>query len=401
MPISFTVAHELADTAARVGRIETAHGAVDTPAFFPVGTQATVKTLTPGDLIALGAPAILANTYHLFLRPGPELIERLGGLHRFMAWPRVLMTDSGGFQAFSLGMALEHGVGKIANIFPGSAAAPTQPVKKKLAKVTETGVEFASHLNGARLLLTPELSIRIQQQLGADLVVAFDECTSPLSSYEYTREALARTHRWEERSLDAWSAGRPGQGLYGIVQGGYYRDLRDESARFVAALPFDAIAIGGSLGRSKRDMLEILEWVIPILPREKPRHLLGIGEPEDLFACVERGIDTFDCVGPTRLARHGSLYTPNGRLNIKNAVHSAETGPIEEGCGCYTCRTFDRAYLRHLFAAEEILGYRLATIHNLHFILSLMARIRQSIADETFFAFKQGFLARYRGREAA
>ena len=318
-----------------------------------------------------------------------------------MAWPRVLMTDSGGFQAFSLGMALEHGVGKIAKIFPGSTAAPAQPVKKKLAKVTETGVEFASHLNGARLLLTPELSIRIQQQLGSDLVVAFDECTSPLSSYEYTREALARTHRWEQRSLDAWGASRPGQGLYGIVQGGYYRDLRDESARFIAALPFDAIAIGGSLGRSKSDMLEILEWVIPLLPRDKPRHLLGIGEPEDFFECVERGIDTFDCVGPTRLARHGSLYTPDGRLNIKNAAYAAETGPVEEGCACYTCRTFDRAYLRHLFTAEEILGYRLATIHNLHFILSLMARIRQSIADETFFAVKQSFLARYRGQRAA
>jgi len=401
MPIQFTVRHELAGSAARLGRIVTARGTVDTPAFFPVGTQATVKTLTPDELLGLGAQAILANTYHLFLRPGPDLIERLGGLHRFMAWPRTLMTDSGGFQAFSLGLALEHGVGKIASMFPGAAAAPAQPIKKKLAKVSETGVEFASHLDGARRMLTPELSIRIQQQLGADLVVAFDECTSPLSSYEYTREALARTHRWELRSLDAWGAGHPGQGMYGIVQGGYYKDLRDESARFIAGLPFDGVAIGGSLGRSKSDMLEILEWVIPNLPVDRPRHLLGIGEPEDLFECVQRGIDTFDCVSPTRLARHGSLYTSTGRLNIKNAAYRSQTGPIEEGCGCYTCQTFDRAYLRHLFVAEEILGYRLATLHNLRFILDMMARIRRSIADESFLELKASFLAKYRKQRAA
>jgi tRNA-guanine transglycosylase len=390
MAIGFTELTRQPGSLARLGRIETAHGPIETPAFLPVGTQATVKTLTPDELIALGAQAILANTYHLFLRPGPDLIEQLGGLHRFMGWTGPIMTDSGGYQAFSLGFALEHGVGKIAKMFPGSAEAPTKPVKKKLARIDENGVVFASHLDGSRQVLTPESSIRVQQQLGSDLVLAFDECTSPLSSYAYTREALERTHRWAIRCLDAWAAGRPGQGLYGIVQGGAYSDLREASAAFIGGLPFDGLAIGGSLGRSKSDMHEILEWTVPRLPANRPRHLLGIGDPEDLMACVARGIDTFDCVAPTRLARHGSLYTAQGRLNIQNAAHRQSTEPIEPGCSCYTCQTFDRAYLRHLFVAEEILGYRLATIHNLHFILRLMDRIRQSIGEGTFAPSRMG-----------
>jgi len=380
--------------AARVGRISTPHGDVDTPAFFPVGTQATVKTLTPDDLLSIGTQGILANTYHLFLRPGAELIERLGGLHRFMAWPKTIMTDSGGYQAFSLGLALEHGVGKIAKMFPGSAEAPARPTRKRLARIDEVGVEFASHLDGSRQLLTPEISIRVQQQLGADLILAFDECTSPLSDYDYTRAAMERTHRWANRCLDAWTSTH--QGLYGIVQGGAYPDLREQSARFIGGLPFFGMAIGGSLGRSKDDMHHVLEWTIPLLPPEKPRHLLGIGEPTDLFSCVERGIDSFDCVAPTRLARHGGLYTSTGRLNIRRTEYREDVSPIEAGCGCYTCRTFSRAYLRHLFVAEEILGYRLATLHNLHFILTLMAHIRQSILDGSFADLKRDFLARYR-----
>ena len=380
--------------AARVGRLETPHGLVETPAFFPVGTQATVKTLTPDELIALGTQGILANTYHLFLRPGADLIERLGGLHRFMGWPRTMMTDSGGYQAFSLGFALEHGVGKIAKMFPGAAEAPTRPARKKLAKIDEQGVEFVSHLDGSLHRLTPEISIKVQQQLGADLILAFDECTSPLSSKEYTRQAMERTHRWALRCLDVWTS--KNQGLYGIVQGGAYHDLRDDSARFSGSLPFFGLAIGGSLGRSKQDMHQVLEWTIPLLPENRPRHLLGIGEPEDLFECVERGIDTFDCVAPTRLARHGSLYTADGRVNIKSARYREDTMPIETGCTCYACQRFSRAYLRHLFVAEEILGYRLATLHNLHFILSLMAQIRQSIVVGDFVALKRRFLDRYR-----
>ncbi len=379
---------------ARTGRIETPHGVVETPAFFPVGTQATVKTLTPDDLRAIGAQGILANTYHLFLRPGAELIQRLGGLHRFMAWPGTIMTDSGGYQAFSLGLALEHGVGKIAKMFPGDVEAPTRPSRKALARVTDDGVEFASHLDGSRQVLTPEISITVQQQLSADLILAFDECTSPLSDYAYTRDAMERTHRWAARCLDAWTS--TNQGLYGIVQGGAYQDLREHSARVVGALPFFGLAIGGSLGRSKSDMHDVLDWTIPLLPEEKPRHLLGIGEPEDLFASVERGIDTFDCVAPTRLARHGSLYTADGRISIRKVVYREDMAPIDEACPCYTCRHFSRAYLRHLFVAEEILGYRLATIHNLHFILTLVARIRQSIADGSFAELKAEVLARYR-----
>ena len=379
--------------AARIGRIRTPHGDVDTPAFFPVGTQATVKTLTPDDLLAIGTQGILANTYHLFLRPGAELIEQLGGLHAFMGWPKPIMTDSGGYQAFSLGFALEHGVGKIAKMFPGSVQAPARPARKRLARINENGVEFASHLDGSRQLLTPEISIRVQQQLGADLILAFDECTSPLSGYDYTREAMERTHRWAIRCLDAWTAKR--QGLYGIIQGGAYPDLRDQSARFIGGLPFFGLAVGGSLGRSKDDMHAVLDWTIPLLPTEKPRHLLGIGEPTDLFECVERGIDTFDCVAPTRLARHGALYTASGRLNIRKVAFREDATPIEEGCACYTCLTFSRAYLRHLFVADEILGYRLATLHNLHFILTLMSRIRESISNGTLAELKREFLGRY------
>jgi queuine tRNA-ribosyltransferase len=396
MPFSFQITSVLPGTAARLGRIQTAHAIVDTPAFFPVGTQATVKTLTPDDLTEIGVQCILANTYHLYLRPGADLVEQLGGLHRFMSWTRTIMTDSGGYQVFSLGLALEHGVGKIAKMFPGTAAPPRQPVKKRLARIDESGVEFRSHLDGSRHLLTPETSIRVQRQLGADLVLAFDECTSPLSDYEYTRGAMERTHRWALRCLDTWGAGEPGHGLYGIVQGGAYPDLRDQSGQFIAGLPFDGIAIGGSLGRSKADMHQILEWTIPLLPADRPRHLLGIGEPEDLFECVERGMDSFDCVGPTRLARHGGLYTPTGRISILKATYRDDSRPIEPGCRCYTCRTFSRAYLRHLFVAEEILGYRLATLHNLTFMTDLMANLRASIADRSFLEYKQRFLETYR-----
>jgi queuine tRNA-ribosyltransferase/7-cyano-7-deazaguanine tRNA-ribosyltransferase len=395
MTLHFIQLARLPGTEARVGRIETAHGPIETPAFFPVGTQATVKTLTPRDLAEIGVSAILANTYHLYLRPGAELIERLGGLHRFMAWPGPTMTDSGGYQAFSLGLALEHGVGKIAKMFPGAAPAPPKPIKKRLARIDENGVEFRSHLDGSRHLLTPEKSIEVQRKLGADLVLAFDECTSPLSSASYTRLAIERTHRWALRCLAAWPERGPGQGLYGIVQGGAYEELRRESTRFIDDLPFEGIAIGGSLGRSKSDMHRILEWVVPSLTPGRPRHLLGIGEPEDLFECVERGIDSFDCVAPTRLARHGALYTPDGRLNILNARNRDDLAPIQPDCRCYTCQTFSRAYLRHLFVAEEILGYRLATIHNVTFVIDLMARLRASIVDGTFRALKQSFLARY------
>lgn len=385
---------------ARVGLVLTPHGPVETPAFLPVGTQGSVKSLTPDELRDVGAEIILANTYHLYLRPGSELIAKLGGLHRFMAWHGPLTTDSGGFQVFSLGFALEHGVGKIAKMFPGEEAPqPRAPLRPKLAKVDEDGVTFVSHIDGSTHRLTPERSIAIQEQLGADIIMAFDECTSPLAGYDYTKEAMQRTHRWAERCLRAQT--RSDQALFGIVQGGEYRDLREESARSIASLPFPGVAIGGSLGKSKEDMDHVLEWTVPLLPEERPRHLLGIGEPEDLFACVARGIDLFDCVAPTRLGRHGVLYTADGRLNVRNAIFAEDMRPIEIGCPCYTCRHFSRAYLRHLFVAEELLAYRLASMHNLHFVLNLMQGIRRSLLDGTFDNFAAGFQRRYHSSPAA
>ncbi|MDP9211840.1 MAG: tRNA guanosine(34) transglycosylase Tgt [bacterium] len=371
---------------ARAGRLATPHGAIETPAFIPVGTAATVKTLDTRDLADLGAPAVLANTYHLMLRPGADLIERHGGLHRFMRWDGPIVTDSGGFQVFSLGWGLAHGVGKIAGMFPGTAAG-TGNSGRRLMQVGERGVRFRSHLDGSERELTAESAIQLQQQLGADIIMAFDECTSPLHDREYTAEAMERTHRWAERCLAAWT-NRRRQALFGIVQGGAYQGLREASARFIDGQPFPGVAIGGSLGKTKRDMHRVLEWTVPLLDPGKPRHLLGIGELPDLFTAVRRGIDTFDCVAPTRQARNGSVYlsprnggTPRNRfrLSVAAARIADDPRPLDPGCRCFTCRTYSRAYVRHLFATNELLGPRLATIHNLHFILTLMARIRRAI----------------------
>ncbi|MEX2430097.1 MAG: tRNA guanosine(34) transglycosylase Tgt [Patescibacteria group bacterium] len=372
--------------AARTGRLTTPHGVIETPAFIPVGTAAAVKSLDVGDLADLGAPAVLANTYHLMLRPGADRVERQGGLHRFMRWNGPIVTDSGGFQVFSLGWGLAHGVGKIAGMFPG-AAASTGGSGRRLMRVGERGVRFRSHLDGSEHELTPESAIALQQQLGADIIMAFDECTSPLHGREYTAEALERTHRWAERCLAAWT-GRRRQALFGIIQGGAYRDLREASTRFIDAQPFPGVAIGGSLGKTKRDMHRILEWTVPLLDPDKPRHLLGIGELPDLFTAVQRGVDTFDCVAPTRQARNGCTYlsprnggTPRNRFRLSavSARIADDPRPLDPGCHCFTCRTYSRAYVRHLFATNESLGPRLATIHNLHFILTLMARIRRAI----------------------
>lgn len=386
--------------AARTGVMRTPHGEIVTPAFAVVGTRASVKALSPADLTEAGVQVVLANTYHLYLRPGSETVRALGGLSHFMAWPGPTMTDSGGFQVFSLGFGLEHGVGKIASLFPGESeggegtgggdadrcvSRPPRPRKRKLARVDDDGVTFVSHLDGSRHRLTPEDSIRIQEDLGADIILAFDECTSPLHGHEYTRRALERTCRWAVRCLDAH---RTAQALYGIVQGGAFRDLREESARFTTALPFDGFAVGGSLGRSKEEMHRVLDWTMPLLPPGKPRHLLGIGEVEDLFAGVARGIDTFDCVAPTRLARNGALLIPpraggsrsnHFRMSIRNAAHTLDDRPVDPGCRCHTCRNFSRAYLRHLFKTGELLGHRLTSLHNVTFMMNLMASIRTAI----------------------
>ena len=356
-----------AHTLARASVFSTPHGDIPMPAFAPVGTYATVKTVSPRELSELGASLVLANTYHLYLRPGAELIARLGGLHRFMAWDGPLLTDSGGFQVFSLA---------------------------GLRRVDDEGVTFRSHVDGSEHRLTPEKAIAIQEQLGADIVMALDECAEP-QDRAYNEAALARTHAWAGRCRAAKT--RSDQALFGIVQGGIFPELRQESARFLTDLDFPGYAIGGlSVGETKAEMHAMLEVTTPLLPEDRPRYLMGVGSPEDLFEGVARGIDLFDCVLPTRIARNGAVFTRQGRLNLRNARHAEDPRPIEEGCACYTCQHFSRAYLRHLVATKEILGLRLTTIHNLHFVLELMRRIRASILDGTFVAFKVEFLADYR-----
>jgi queuine tRNA-ribosyltransferase len=390
---SFKIIKKDKKLSARVGEIKTSHGKISTPAFVAVGTQATIKSLSPEELKTIGAEVVLTNTYHLFLRPGDSVIKKIGGLHKFMNWNGPIMTDSGGFQVFSLGFALLHGVGKIANIFPEETKfrIPTKS-KSSFVKIDNNGVMFKSHLDGKTHRLTPEKSIEIQENLGADIIFAFDECTSPLSDKKYTQLAMKRTHNWAKQCLKAKK--RKDQALFGIVQGGEYRDLREESARFINSLSFAGFGIGGSLGKSKKDMHNILEWVMPLLDEKKPRHLLGIGEIEDLFNGVERGVDLFDCVAPTRMARNGTLLTQKGRINILKAEFVSDKKPIDENCGCYTCKNFSRAYLNHLFRAEEILAHRLATIHNLHFIFNLMREIREAIKNNKFTEFKKRYLAR-------
>jgi len=346
--------------------IHTPHGDIPTPVFAPVGTQATVKTLTPHDLYDLDATLILSNTYHLYLRPGADLIAEFGGLHQFMQWERPILTDSGGFQVFSL---------------------------EGLRKIDEDGVNFRSHIDGSRHRFTPESVIAIQEKLGADIIMCFDECPAP-DNYDYNVEALARTHRWAERCKTAQT--RTDQALYGIVQGGVFADLRAQSAEFLTSLDFLGYSIGGlSVGESKTDMHAMLEVINPILPHNKPRYLMGVGSPEDLFECVARGIDQFDCVLPTRIARNGAVLTKQGRINLRNARFTTDKSPIEPDCQCYTCRLFSMAYIRHLLVAKETLALRLTTLHNLHFMLDTMRQIRKSILDGTFASYKAEFLATY------
>lgn len=397
MTLEFTITARDSNTRARVGILHTAHGDIETPNFMPVATQAAVKALTPDDLQALGVQLIIANTYHLALRPGAEKIAELGGLHTFMHWHYPLMTDSGGFQVFSLGAAIRDGVGKIADIFPEEQERARTPEREHargtpLCKIDEDGVTFRSHLDGAWMRLDPERSLQIQHLLGADFVVAFDECTSPLDSYEYTRLALTRTHRWAERCLAQHAKTRRAyQSLWGIVQGGAYRDLREASAQFIGALPFEGLCIGGSLGKSKKEMHAILDWTIPLLPDDKPRHLLGIGEIPDILAAVARGIDLFDCASPTRWARNGALIVsralaenPEQRLNIGNARYALDRAPIDPSCDCYTCQNFTRAYLHHLHRVKELTYYRLATLHNVRMMMRLMSEIRARIRAGKF-----------------
>lgn len=427
MSFKFTVQAKDKSSQARAATLEVNGNLIETPIFMPVGTQATVKALSPRDLAEAEAQIILANTYHLYLRPGAQTIAKMGGLHNFTGWHKPILTDSGGFQVFSLGYAIEHKVGKIANIFPAEKGGVLEKQESKwidqslesehrldpkLAHIDEEGVTFTSHLDGSKHRFDPEVSIRTQHLLGADIIVAFDECPSPLHDYNYNVASLERTHRWEKQSLEVHQAlesqkGNPSpefkypyphpQYLFGIPHGGEYEDLRKKSAQYIASLDFDGFSIGGSLGKSKSDMHKVLEWTIPLLGEERPRHLLGIGDVEDLFECVERGVDMFDCVAPTRIARNGAVFlTPEAggnkankfRMIVLNAQYKQDNQPLDPTCTCYTCQNFSRAYIRHLFNAKELLGYYLTSLHNVHFMMKLSKNIRSAIINYQFYDLK-------------
>ncbi len=354
------------DGPARLSTFHTPHGPIEMPAFAPVGTLANVKTLEPRDLAAAGAQLVLSNTYHLYLRPGHELVARCGGLHKFMAWDGPMLTDSGGYQVFSLAQQ---------------------------RKLDDDGVTFRSHIDGSLHRFTPEKVMEIEQALGPDIAMVLDECPPPLDR-RYNEEALARTHRWAERCRAAHK--RPDQVLFGIVQGGIFADLRLQSAAFLTQLAFPGYAIGGlAVGETKEQMYATLDYTCPALPSDRPRYLMGVGAPEDIVEAVARGVDFFDCVLPTRIARNGQLLTPDGRINMRNAQYREDLRPVQEDCDCYTCRTFSRAYLRHLYKAGEISALRLGTIHNVTFMLALMRQVRAAIAAGAFTEFRANFLARY------
>lgn len=412
--MEFRIEKKLKNSLGRAGVIETPHGNILTPSFVAVGTKATVKSLNPLQIRDIGVQVVLGNTYHLYLQPGDEIVRGAGGIGKFMNWSGPTMTDSGGFQVFSLGAAYGKDISKITKITDPSLMIPERfddSSAPRLAKIGHDGVSFKSHLDGSIHYITPEKSIEIQHNLGADIIFAFDECTSPTEDLKYQEEALERTHRWAERSLSEHiKLGSEKQSLFGIVQGGREESLRKKSAEIIKNINvdgkyFDGFGIGGSF--TKEDMSSAVKWVNEILPEDKPRHLLGIGEPEDLFMGIENGVDLFDCVLPTRLGRNGTIYTKTGKISITNKKFRDDFSPLEEGCGCFTCKNFapsgvggshsgyTRAYIAHLFHGKEMLAGTLASIHNLYFIHNLVQKIRQSILDDKFFEFKEEFLKNY------
>jgi queuine tRNA-ribosyltransferase len=366
--VTYELIKQCKQTGARLGRLHTPHGTIETPAFMPVGTQATVKTMSPEELKVMDAQIILSNTYHLFLRPGHDIVKEAGGLHTFMNWDRPILTDSGGFQVFSLA---------------------------ENRKITEEGVEFRSHLNGDKLFIAPETSIEIQNALGADIIMAFDECAPYPAEHDYCLKSLERTSRWAERCIKAHQ--RPhDQALFGIVQGGMYADLRKMSAEHLTSMDFPGYAIGGlSVGEPKPLLYEMLEVTVPMLPANKARYLMGVGSPDALLDGSIRGIDMFDCVLPTRIARNGTIMTSQGRLNIRNAQYARDYGPLDSECSCYTCTNYSRAYIRHLIKAEEMFGMRLTTNHNLHFLLEMMRGVRKAILEDRLLDYRNHFFTRY------
>lgn len=366
--ITYELLHECKQTGARRGVIHTPHGDIQTPVFMPVGTQATVKSMTPEELKEVNAQIILSNTYHLFLRPGHELVKEAGGLHNFMHWDRPILTDSGGFQVFSLG---------------------------KLRKITEEGVEFQSHLDGSKKFLSPEKAMEVENALGSDIMMAFDECCPYPSTYEYTKKSMERTTRWAKRCKEAHK--RPeDQGLFGIIQGGFYEDLRKKSAEDLIELDFPGYAIGGiSVGEPKEKFIEILQYTAPLMPKDKPRYLMGVGTPDYLIEAAIAGIDMCDCVLPTRIARHGTALTSHGKLVVRNATYEHDFTPLDPECDCYACKNYTRAYIRHLIKANEILGISLLSIHNIKFLTNLMDKVRIEIENDNLGSFRDEFYRKY------
>ena len=364
----FRLIKTCAKSGARTAELITQHGIVSTPVFLPVGTQGSVKTLTPEEIKSIGIEMILANAYHLYLRPGIEIIKKSGGLHKFMGWDKAMLTDSGGYQIFSLA---------------------------RLRQINDEGVTFRSHIDGSEILLTPELIIRVQEALGADVIMVLDECLSHDESFEKLKTAMERTHRWAERCQKAQR--NDSQALYAIIQGGTYPELRSRSAEYLTSLDFAGYAIGGlSIGEPKDVTLSIINHTIPLLPQNKPRYLMGVGSPENIIEGVAKGIDIFDSALPTRVARNGAVFTPSGRINIRNSIHRRKEQPVVAECTCYTCHNFSVAYLHHLFRCEELLAYRLASIHNLHFMNDLMCKIRNAVLNDTFIQLKENFLEGYK-----
>jgi len=366
--VQYRLIHQDKHSGARLGEIITPHGTFPTPMFMPVGTLASVKTMAPEELDEMGANIILANTYHLWLRPGEELIEEAGGLHKFMNWDKGILTDSGGFQVFSLA---------------------------EMRNITEEGVRFKNHLNGAKMFLSPEKAIAIENALGPDIMMSLDECPPFFESYDYVKKSVERTSRWAERGLKAHQ-NPDWQALFGIVQGAGFKDLRQQSARDLVSLDFPGYSIGGlSVGESKEEMNHVLDFTTPLLPENKPRYLMGVGSADALIDGALRGIDMFDCVLPTRIARNGTVMTSHGRLVVKNAKYAHDFGPLDDNCNCYTCRNYSRAYVRHLIHSDEAFGMRLATYHNLYFLLNLMKNVREAIANDQLLEFRESFFEEY------
>jgi queuine tRNA-ribosyltransferase len=394
---SFDIEHKLDKTLARAGIINTPHGQIKTPAFIVVGTKASVKAILPEQLNEIGAQAVLANAYHLYLQPGHGLVEKAGGLGKFMHWDGPTFTDSGGFQVLSLGSGFK----KVLAMQSGTIdeGAVIAPVRARRALVDNDGVTFKSHIDGSLHRFTPEHSIQVQHAIGADIIFAFDELTSLLDSYSYQIESLARTHAWAKRCLEEMqhlrkkNPAKTYQALFGVIQGAQYEDLRKKAAKYMGDLAFDGYGIGGAL--EKENMGKIINWVNGILPEDKPKHLLGISEPDDMFEAVEQGIDTFDCVSPTRVARNGAAYTLDGRINLKASKYRQDFSPLDKSCGCYSCKNYTRAYIHHLFRAKDLNAAILMSLHNEYFILHLVEQMRHSIIDGTFFKLKKSWLKRY------